>query len=332
MWWFGFVLIGLTYFLRPRAMWRGAHAGGLDRGGRLVDDRAFLRRCSRNVVPVLPHRLPAASRTDRGQPDRPPADAAPGRAASPRMRCRTCSTAMPAAIRSADVLIIGAGSGNDVSRALVWGAERVDAVEIDPVIQRIGQAGSSQPAVRRLSSHGALERRPQLPEGDDQTVRPHHLRAGRFARAAQQLQQHPARKLPVHEAGDGRRAQPLEAGRRLRHVQLLPAGLDRVASAELGARRVWLGCAGAEPAEPRHAPGRREPWRRVHDADRRRNGPDPRRVRAPHRVLDRERGAARLERRQRLHRRTAPERGGRVAAVPPDPRQCRIGAATARHR
>jgi SAM-dependent methyltransferase/energy-converting hydrogenase Eha subunit B len=37
------------------------------------------------------------------------------------------------------VLIIGAGSGNDVSRALAWGAERVDAVEIDPVIQRLGQ-------------------------------------------------------------------------------------------------------------------------------------------------------------------------------------------------
>jgi SAM-dependent methyltransferase len=38
-----------------------------------------------------------------------------------------------------DVLVIGAGSGNDVSRALAWGAERVDAVEIDPVIQRIGR-------------------------------------------------------------------------------------------------------------------------------------------------------------------------------------------------
>ena len=39
-----------------------------------------------------------------------------------------------------DVLIIGAGSGNDVARALQWGARRVDAVEIDPVIQRIGRA------------------------------------------------------------------------------------------------------------------------------------------------------------------------------------------------
>src|SRR5262249_24071722 len=37
-----------------------------------------------------------------------------------------------------NVLIIGAGSGNDVSRALQWGAEHVDAVEIDPVIQRLG--------------------------------------------------------------------------------------------------------------------------------------------------------------------------------------------------
>ena len=39
----------------------------------------------------------------------------------------------------ADVLVIGAGSGNDVSRALYWGAKHVDAVEIDPVIQRLGK-------------------------------------------------------------------------------------------------------------------------------------------------------------------------------------------------
>ena len=38
-----------------------------------------------------------------------------------------------------DVLVIGAGSGNDVSRALAFGARTVDAVEIDPVIQRIGR-------------------------------------------------------------------------------------------------------------------------------------------------------------------------------------------------
>ena len=39
----------------------------------------------------------------------------------------------------AQVLVIGAGSGNDVSRSLQWGATRVDAVEIDPAILRLGQ-------------------------------------------------------------------------------------------------------------------------------------------------------------------------------------------------
>jgi SAM-dependent methyltransferase len=39
----------------------------------------------------------------------------------------------------AEVLIIGAGSGNDVSRALQWGAQHVDAVEIDPAINRLGR-------------------------------------------------------------------------------------------------------------------------------------------------------------------------------------------------
>src|SRR5437763_7542310 len=37
-----------------------------------------------------------------------------------------------------DVLIVGAGSGNDVAVALASGARHVDAVEIDPVIQRLG--------------------------------------------------------------------------------------------------------------------------------------------------------------------------------------------------
>ena len=38
-----------------------------------------------------------------------------------------------------DVLVIGAGSGNDVAHALQFAASRVDAVEIDPAIQRIGR-------------------------------------------------------------------------------------------------------------------------------------------------------------------------------------------------
>lgn len=38
-----------------------------------------------------------------------------------------------------NVLVIGAGSGNDVAQALRFGAERVDAVEIDPAILDIGR-------------------------------------------------------------------------------------------------------------------------------------------------------------------------------------------------
>lgn len=38
-----------------------------------------------------------------------------------------------------DALIIGAGSGNDVSRALQWGVQHIDAVEIDPVILQLGK-------------------------------------------------------------------------------------------------------------------------------------------------------------------------------------------------
>src|SRR5258706_7972134 len=37
-----------------------------------------------------------------------------------------------------DVLVIGAGSGNDLVHALRFGARRIDAVEIDPTIQDIG--------------------------------------------------------------------------------------------------------------------------------------------------------------------------------------------------
>jgi SAM-dependent methyltransferase len=38
----------------------------------------------------------------------------------------------------ADVLVIGAGSGNDIAHATRFGVGRIDAVEIDPVIQDIG--------------------------------------------------------------------------------------------------------------------------------------------------------------------------------------------------
>ena len=56
--------------------------------------------------------------------------------------------------------IIGAGSGNDIDHALRYGVDRIDAVEIDPVIQSIG-----------ISSN------PDRPYADPRVVR--HLDDGR---------------------------------------------------------------------------------------------------------------------------------------------------------
>jgi len=44
-----------------------------------------------------------------------------------------------------DVLIIGAGGGNDVAVALARGARRIDAVEIDPKLQELGEAHPDHP-------------------------------------------------------------------------------------------------------------------------------------------------------------------------------------------
>ncbi len=59
-----------------------------------------------------------------------------------------------------DELIIGAGSGNDVDHALRFGVKRIDAVEIDPVIQEIG-----------------INRNPDRPYQDPRVVR--HIDDGR---------------------------------------------------------------------------------------------------------------------------------------------------------
>jgi spermidine synthase len=54
-----------------------------------------------------------------------------------------------------DVLVIGAGTGNDVAVALARGAQRVDAVEIDPVLQRLGRDHHAEQPYqdRRVSVH-----------------------------------------------------------------------------------------------------------------------------------------------------------------------------------
>jgi hypothetical protein len=58
-----------------------------------------------------------------------------------------------------NVLIVGAGNGNDVAAALAAGAQHVDAVEIDPVIQDLGAAYHplhpyDDPRVTRITNDG----------------------------------------------------------------------------------------------------------------------------------------------------------------------------------
>jgi hypothetical protein len=57
--------------------------------------------------------------------------------------------------RLVDVLIVGAGTGNDVAVALSEGARHIDAVEIDPVIQSLGQRWNPDRPYqsRRVSVH-----------------------------------------------------------------------------------------------------------------------------------------------------------------------------------
>ena len=51
-----------------------------------------------------------------------------------------------------EVLIVGAGSGNDVALALARGAEHVDAVEIDPVLPR--NSASNCTSTGRIRTRG----------------------------------------------------------------------------------------------------------------------------------------------------------------------------------
>ena len=145
IWWFAIVLAGIGYFLMPEDRLRGltlsigpalvlflAASGGSRYGqqvgtsmqelwspyyrihyepdpkiitANLIGHQQMVSRQSPFAAYSLPHLL----NRDSGQPP------------------------------FGQVLIIGAGSGNDVSRALAWGVERVDAVEIDPIIYRLGK-------------------------------------------------------------------------------------------------------------------------------------------------------------------------------------------------
>ena len=136
-----------------------------------------------------------------------------------------------------DVLIIGAGSGNDVAAALATGAGHVDAVEIDPVINELGRRHHpnrpySDP---RVSIH--LDDGRSFVRKTTSALRPDQLRPGRFAGLALELFERPPGELPVHRAGLSRRQGQAQARRRVRDVQLLPPGLGRGPAGEAGRER-----------------------------------------------------------------------------------------------
>jgi spermidine synthase len=56
----------------------------------------------------------------------------------------------------ADVVVVGAGAGNDVAAALRAGASRIDAIEIDPAILRIGGANHPEHPYSNPKVHAVL--------------------------------------------------------------------------------------------------------------------------------------------------------------------------------
>jgi SAM-dependent methyltransferase len=137
-WWFAFVLAGLGYFLRPLNAVRG---GVLATASALVIGLSVAPSFIGEPEMWSPYYRVSYRPEQRligvnliGHQQMQPLTAPFPAYALPHLLNRD-SGGNP----FSDVLIIGAGSGNDVSRALQWGAERVDAVEIDPVIQRIGK-------------------------------------------------------------------------------------------------------------------------------------------------------------------------------------------------
>jgi SAM-dependent methyltransferase len=149
-WWFLIIVVGLGYFLRSggaRFRWRPDHiallvvvlglasvpSGKVRAGGKVVGEhlwspyyRIDYYAPARSVNVNLFAHQQMVSRSNASYP---------GFAYSAPYLLSRDAGMKP----FKDVLIIGAGTGNDLSRALQWGVERVDAVEIDPVILRLGR-------------------------------------------------------------------------------------------------------------------------------------------------------------------------------------------------
>ena len=122
-----------------------------------------------------------------------------------------------------NVLIIGAGTGNDVAVALSEGARHIDAVEIDPLLLlRVGQAHAGHPYRSNRVTRHVDDGRAYL-EGTHQKYNLILLALPDSMTALAGQSAHPAGKLPADRAVARRGQVAPRAGRHVRDVQLLPA-------------------------------------------------------------------------------------------------------------
>ena len=141
IWWFGLTLVGFAYFLFPEDRMRGLALMVVPAGILLLaSDYAFRPAPGGDRQVWSPY-----YRIDYAAVSRTITVNLIGHQQMVSRELFSPAYSLPHLLNRdsghnpfAQVLVIGAGSGNDVSRALQWGAERVDAVEIDPVIQRLG--------------------------------------------------------------------------------------------------------------------------------------------------------------------------------------------------
>ena len=165
-----------------------------------------------------------------------------------------------------DVLIIGAGSGNDVAVANARGASRVDAVEIDGDLLDLGRE-PPRPALRRPARRHPRRRRPRLPRADRPRVGHDPARSARLAHAPAGPVVGPPGELPVHRGGRGGVPRPPRPRWHVRHVQLLPRAVARRSLRRHARGRV------RQPAVCQHAHRHAVGARRQHRPGRRRRAP-----------------------------------------------------------
>ena len=102
-----------------------------------------------------------------------------------------------------DVLVVGAGTGNDVAAALRQTDRRVTAVEIDPAIADLGPPPARREALLGSPRHPRHRRRPLLLQPvSGRAVRPGGLRLPRQPPPPVRVLLGPARQLHLHPRGD----------------------------------------------------------------------------------------------------------------------------------